>query len=286
MNVIDQHTPPLAQEIKLIFFDVDGTLLDRQGQYSPRLKRAVLALRERGLKLAIASGRPPFACEFLFKELDLVDAGLFYTGGLVYEPATASSRCQHSLTQAQALSLLQQARELGLYIELYGPEGWYVDDASHPIAIEHGKQLRCPATQADLAMLLRQGPGPWFKFLLGEPDRSHPKLQQLQANFTELGFALANFPPFPEWIFASAIPPGADKHKAFAELLTLHGVTAEQVMSFGDAASDKVFLSLAGVGVAMAAAAEDVRRCANYICPSSDNDGVATALERLLGAGA
>ncbi len=50
-------------------------------------------------------------------------------------------------------------------------------------------------------------------------------------------------------------------------------------MSLGDAGSDKVFLQLAGYGIAMGNAKADVQACADFVTHHVDSDGLAYALD-------
>lgn len=287
-----QLNPEVASDIQLIFFDVDGTLLDSSGRYSAELQKSLVMLRERGFKLAIASGRPPFACQFLIDELGLIDTGLFYTGGLLYRAANKQSIAQHSLALNDARALFAAAQELGLYFELYDDRQFIVDPkhiTAPEILAEHSKQLRVQPRQMDIQELLDSSADngvhspPWLKVLLGEDSKQSSLLADLERRFSHLHFAYAKLPAYPSWRFASVIPKAADKHLAFDALLKHYGLTAQNVMAFGDAGSDKVFLQRAGLGVAMGNAAADVQACADVVCPSSDQNGVALALGHFFG---
>ncbi|MCV6622966.1 MAG: HAD-IIB family hydrolase [Cellvibrionaceae bacterium] len=287
-----QLNPEVASDIQLIFFDVDGTLLDSSGHYSAELQQSLVMLRARGFKLAIASGRPPFACQFLIDELGLIDTGLFYTGGLLYRAANKRSIAQHNLALNDARTLFAEAQELGLYFELYDDRQFIVDPkhiTAPEILTEHSKQLRVQPRQTDIQELLdsRADNGvhssPWLKVLLGEDSKQSSLLEDIERRFQHLHFAYAKLPAYPSWRFASVIPKAADKHLAFDALLKHYGLTAQNVMAFGDAGSDKVFLRRAGLGVAMGNAAADVQACADVVCPSSDENGVALALGHFFG---
>jgi len=291
----------INDKIKLIFFDVDGTLLDSQGNYSQRLSIAMHGLKARGIKLALATGRPPFACKFMFKDLPIDDWGLFYTGGLIMSPATEEVFVSHSLDSATCLSVYQAAKAKGCYVELYSSDRLYIDEP-HFIAQEHGKQLRVQPCETDISALLRfdkagghsELPPPidvtagsqpgrrWSKLLIGEDSRTGEQLPLLEQEFPALRFAYAKLPAYPHWRFASVVSEAGDKNQAFINLLNIYGCKAEEVMAFGDAASDKIFLKAAGVGVAMGNASDDVKSSADVVARSSDEDGVARVLEALL----
>ena len=56
--------------------------------------------------------------------------------------------------------------------------------------------------------------------------------------------------------------------------------TNEEMIAFGDNYNDITMIGYAGLGVAMGNAEEDVKKIANYVCESNDDDGVAKTLEK------
>ena len=60
------------------------------------------------------------------------------------------------------------------------------------------------------------------------------------------------------------------------------GVKQEEVMTFGDAENDLDMIVYAGMGVAMANAFDEVKKAANYITDSNEDDGVAKAIEKFV----
>lgn len=278
------NTPPLSDYrlptgIKLAFFDIDGTVLGLDGHYTERLKRALVAARDRGIRLAVASGRPKFAADFLIDELDLKDAGLYYTGALVMDPQSGECLAQYPLGDGQASELIQKAADLGIYTELCTRDNYYISQA-HAISEQHSAHLRSRPKCTDLLAVI--GREPVLKLLFAVTGVSeHPLLYRLETECPQLIFAYARMPSNPDWLFVSVIDRAACKRKGFKQLLDYHGVEAHEVVSFGDAQSDKVFLSLAGLGVAMGNAADDVKSVADVVTLPVWEDGVAVVLEQL-----
>jgi uncharacterized protein (TIGR00369 family) len=58
------------------------------------------------------------------------------------------------------------------------------------------------------------------------------------------------------------------------------GISMKEVLAFGDGIADINMLQMAGTGIAMANAPEEVKRCADYTTLSNDEDGAAIAIER------
>jgi hydroxymethylpyrimidine pyrophosphatase-like HAD family hydrolase len=60
------------------------------------------------------------------------------------------------------------------------------------------------------------------------------------------------------------------------------GLERDQVMAFGDGLNDISMIECAGVGVAMGNAVDELRRAADEITATNDEDGVAAVIEALL----
>jgi len=264
--------------IQLVFFDVDGTLLGRDGHYSQALKNQIQRIQKQGVRTAIASGRPPFACEFLFRELNLTATGVFFTGALIYDPEQQKTLFEASIDKALLSRLLKDISAASIYCELYTDRAHFVAETSE-LSQSHGAHLRASANTAELASFTDKSAAATLKLLIGVDERERPDaLQALAARFPQCHFAYARFPAWPNWLFASVIASGADKTKAFERLLAHHQVSAEQVMAFGDAGSDKTFLQLAGKGIAMGNADEDVKAVADEVTLPVWEDGIAHSL--------
>ena len=92
-------------------------------------------------------------------------------------------------------------------------------------------------------------------------------VSEVLAYLTALGFA--------------AVRLGIDKARSLAALLEHLGLTREQMVCMGDGYNDQTMIEFAGMGVAMANAQEPVRKVADYVTCSNDEDGVAEAVEHL-----
>ncbi|WP_423898371.1 HAD family hydrolase [Candidatus Pelagadaptatus aseana] len=266
------------RDFRVAFFDVDGTLLGFNGEYTQRLKNALWCARDKGLKTAIASGRPMFATEFLIDDLGLVDAGVFYTGALVYDPSRAITLSQHALGNEEIASLLAVAKSHGIYTEIYTRDHFYIE-GPHPIAAKHSHHLRCNPI---VGCFDDMPDDPVIKLLLAvtEPDQ-HQLLQALEEQFPHLIFAYAHLAEEPDWLFVSVISDQACKKQAFLQLLKYYDARPDQVLAFGDAQSDMQFLSLAGTGVAMGNASDQVKQVADLVTLPVWDDGVAHVLEMI-----
>lgn len=273
------HLVNAANDIRLAFFDIDGTLLDSHGQLRPELFSAIKLLKARGIKTAIASGRPYFAARFLMDELGIQDASMFYTGAHIYDPQSRKTLLDTPLKGEDAQAVFAAANAMGLYAEAYTDSAFYTEQSTE-ISKVHAQHLRVNPILNGLADVINRFD--IAKLLLGvNRTRQGDLLSTLEAQFPDLIFARAYLTAYPEWQFASVISAAATKQRAFDYLLRYHNVQAHQVISFGDAESDMDFLRMAGIGVAMGNANPNVQSVADWVTQTADNAGVAYAINQL-----
>jgi len=280
--------------IKLAFFDIDGTLIGSDGGYSQATKSAVLELRRNGVRTAIASGRPPFAAQFLFDELDITDVGLFYAGAAIYDPLRQCYLKSHYLNDIQGLNdtnnkpdnnvvtllkLLATIKKENLYCEAYTRNGFATEQKSD-IYYAHSRVLRIDASLIQSIESVVES-NAVYKLLIGAPINAF-KLSDIELDFPEFDFAYAKMASHSDWLFASVTNKSSCRKNGFDYLCDFHHVTPEEVIAFGDAQSDKVFIESAGLGVAMGDAPNEVKQLADIVTDTADNDGVAKVINRLL----
>ena len=103
--------------------------------------------------------------------------------------------------------------------------------------------------------------------------------KELEKELTELvGNYIDVFRSAP--FFIELVPKGIDKAQSLVRLLTQLELTPKDMIAFGDGYNDLSMLKLAGIGVAMANAAPEVRAEADYVTLSNEEDGVAAAIEK------
>lgn len=77
------------------------------------------------------------------------------------------------------------------------------------------------------------------------------------------------------------IVPGCHKASGLKSLVERWGITSEQCAAFGDGGNDLEMLEYCGVSYAMENAPDNVKKVADFICPSNNDDGVLVALDEL-----
>src|SRR5437016_3010897 len=90
----DRMTPP-DEPIRLIFTDVDGTLVGAEREISPSVYDTLMEAREQGVKIALCTGRPLFATRRYIEELQLPGYHIFDAGAFIADPLNGLTLHRH-----------------------------------------------------------------------------------------------------------------------------------------------------------------------------------------------
>lgn len=261
---------------KLVALDLDGTLLTSRGAITERTACALRRLRAKGVRVVLCTGRPPRHTELLAAELELSELVIAYNGAAVLNFTTGETVYRHQVPRALALEAIHTLRDRypKVMLGLETHHGWYLDAALY--------ELRRPLLKArGLAFPTAYGKAEDFvrdaviKILV-----RHPTL-----GATRLAEALSGLPVYTTWSSRGLLEVMAEKtnkQETLAYLCEKWGIAPSEVAAFGDQNNDKEMLAWAGVGVAVANAADEAKAAADFVTKSNDEDGVAAVLERWL----
>lgn len=255
----------MEREIKACFFDIDGTLIDHEGgSVMPRsTKESLYALREKGIKLFVATGRPPTMVDFM-EEYFPFDGFVSLNGQLVVlRDGTVIHRMAHNPQDIRKLvGIVEKEKFPCLIIE--EKESFYVLDGE--AVTQHHRRARVALPkQYDIKRLDTH---PVLQFLVYGPENL-PYIACLpHIEPTSAGGHIQDI-----------IPKGGGKEVGIAAAADHYGIKREEIMVFGDGDNDQRMLRWAGVGVAMGNGSEKAKAAADYISTPTGKDGIANALK-------
>lgn len=245
--------------VKIIFFDIDGTLVDPQtGLISDKTYLALTRLQERGIKICISTGRAPSEVPD-FGPLKF-DAYCTYNGSLCY----AGSEILHSdpIAEADVAQVIRNAAGIGRPVSVatrtrLAANGWDPDLA------DYYRLADLTLTAApDFDDACREDV---YQILIGCRENEHPALIR-DAHGVKIAIS---------WERAvDVIPASSGKGVAIAKVLAYFGLDASQAMAFGDSQNDLEMLQAVGVGVAMGNASAQVKAIADDVCGAVSEDGI------------
>ena len=250
--------------IKAVFFDIDGTLVSFKTHRVPdSAKRAIAALRAKGVRVFIASGRQLLAINNL-EDLQF-DGYVTLNGG--YCIVGEQVIYKHSMPSEDMVSLVQYMEEREDFPCIFVHENAFCINYTDERTDEVFRLLNFP--QPPTLPLREAATGDIF---------------QLVAFFTkEQEKAIMAVMPHCEatrWnpLFSDVIPKGSSKQVGVDKMLDYFGISLDESMAFGDGGNDVLMLKHVGIGVAMGNAEDEVKRAADYVTDSVDEDGIEKAL--------
>lgn len=253
---------------KMIFFDIDGTLLNENKEILVSTRNALKTLKENGHELAIATGRNLFLAQKVIDELEfnnyIVCNGAvgYYHHEQVFE---------NSLDPLEYQKLLQVA-----------------DENEHQIVYQSADFLRSRdrISKAPIEEAMNS-----IDFGVPEYDREFYQTTTLCQSlifYSELEKHHYENDQFPKFRFVrwhdvgvDILPYDGSKANTALKIAEMKGFSIEDTIAFGDGLNDLELLTMVGTGVAMGNAVEQVKSKATYVTDHCNEDGIAKALAKL-----
>lgn len=267
---------------QVIAFDLDGTLLNSQGQILTSNKIMIQRCIDKGLKVILVTGRHHTAAYPYYHELNLTTPMICCNGTYMYQPQTDTVLAANPLSLEQSRQVIQLAEKYNLHLLMYSR-----DTMNYSIMNEHLRKFsewvqRCPPQVhpklrhvPDFNILLNDQETIW-KFVISHPDRA---LMQTAVNhLSSIGFSC-------EWSWVDRVDianSGNTKGSRLLELLNTWHINPQFVVAFGDNHNDISMLKLVGLGVAMGNAEDEIKQQANLVTLHHDKAGIASVLDAIL----
>lgn len=252
----------------VIALDLDGTLLRSNGSISKRSIRILEGCLEAGIKIVIATARPPRMISKILPELLSALPCICYNGAEIYE---AGRRTAVFHLEPEA------ARQIVTTVNTFSPDSAVsaeIDDWAYCDRVIDNPLLPPPYDVVDLINFIEK---PVAKVLFDcscledKEPLAHKFPHSCTCKFT-CGGALGE-----------VMSASSSKAAGLALLLEKWSMNLSDVIAFGDDVTDMEMLSKCGLGVAMANAVPEVKSAADRVTISNDEDGVAVVLEEVMG---
>ena len=255
----------MKKSIKAVFFDIDGTLVSFRTHGVPAsARRAIERLRERGIKVFIATGR--LLCHTdAVGDLD-VDGYITVNGGCCL---TSSGEIiyERSFPREVLDKVFDLKSRYDFQLAVMTQQNMYIDRITSRVKTI-ADMINIYPEVADLDHIINTQPVlqmcPYIS-----PEVESEIMEQLpecvQSRWIDL--------------FMDINLKGIDKSVGARKVMEYYGLTMQEAMAFGDGGNDLPLIRDVAVGVAMGNACEELKAEADYITSSVDEDGVSRALE-------
>ena len=274
--------------VKLIAFDLDGTLFDDRKQLPQENIAALRAAGDAGILLIPATGRILQGLPDQLLQLGLFRYFIFANGASVYDLDTETQLFSACIPPELAVRICEHMDTLPVLYDCYRGEWGYMTQWMYEAAPDFF------ALEPEILKLVRRlrKPVPELKENIREVDVPLEKLQMYfrPEQMAERERQLLELPRlFPEIAATSSLKNNieinsikAGKGRALLELCAQLGIAPEDTVAFGDGLNDADMLEEAGYGAAMENAADAVKQKADAVIENNNDAGVGKEIFRLL----
>uniref|UniRef100_UPI00403F9508 Cof-type HAD-IIB family hydrolase n=1 Tax=Candidatus Enterococcus willemsii TaxID=1857215 RepID=UPI00403F9508 len=263
-------------EKKIIFSDIDGTLLDDKHQITKEAKDVVQQLQERGVKTILTSARPPKAMTDIAEKLGIHTPLVCFNGALITQLKNNQFNDLYSLTleRLDTLMLYQfiSSNFPTISINLYSSERWLVEE----IGFWEQQEADITGVQPeviDMREFLKEY-HPIHKILCMGNEQEMAQLEVVLASENLLGVTCH----LSKATYLEIVNKEVSKLKAVEFLCQKNEFMLDEAIAIGDNYNDLPMIQHAGMGIAMGNAPEFVKSQADYVTASNQENGFSQAL--------
>lgn len=252
---------------KLIAFDIDGTLLNSQKAPLESTIDSLGRLREAGHLVTIATGRSRYLARDVIRDLDFENyivcngAAAFMNHNQIFKNLLDKKELDRLVTEADGMGIDTA------FIEM--------DQARRMTSFNVGKMAR--------AMMSFGSVLPELETMFPETREVYQALAFFDESYQhqfESSFPTFDFVRWHEEC-VDVVPKNGSKAATIQYMAQRLGIQQEDIIAFGDGNNDREMLRLAGVGVVMGNATEEVQACGDLVTATNDDDGIWKALKTL-----
>ena len=265
-------------KFKALVLDLDGTLLHSNRSVSPENLQVLRESVDAGIDIWIATAR---SYRTVFEEtgplygIDFIEPkGVFHNGAYAVNKLTGYMRhypIQHELV-TEILDLAESI-EPEIRIALQNKED-HSFKFLEPETLEFWACTHDECTEYSEARTL-----PTSKIAIWDENRDlTPLFEVLHTRFGEsVNIFLSD-----ENTWILIMSKEASKEQALLDILFRHGISPEEVVTFGDGQNDLGMIQTFECGVAMGNAIQELKEVANYTTLTNDEHGISYALREIL----
>ncbi|MGH4118328.1 Cof-type HAD-IIB family hydrolase [Clostridium sp.] len=271
-------------DYKLICIDMDGTLLNDKKNISERNLRAIRLAYEKGVRIAVCTGRIFTSADFFSELLGVKSPVIASNGAYIREKDRDEVVYKAILGAEKCKKLLAVFRRYDIYPHYYTKDTVFTEKLIYSSkfyeevnkTLPMDKQVKIELVK-DWNVVFQKYEKEIFKGIAVNSDVD--KIQKAKSILRDMGdfeVVSSRFDNF------EVMNKGVSKGSAVKILADYYGITREQVICIGDSENDLSMIKFAGLGVAMANGDDDVKAAASYITDDNNCDGVAKAIEKFV----
>ncbi len=274
----------MTRDIQLVAIDLDGTLLRDDKSLSQENVDAIKEAIEQGVQVVICTGRTLPSIQYLSKQLPQGDGDeylILQNGAVIHQLPDLNIVHETILTEGdrQAIyDVFKEYRSEEVQMVAFDPDKLYLvdDETANPTVVQDAKTLSTDITLAKFEEVLNLET--LYKIVVfGGVEFIDDYLEKIPNDLYEQVHIVRSLPVAIEFI-----PKLANKANGLNALIQQLDIKAENIMTIGDELNDYEMVKMAGLGVAMENGHPEVKRVADELTLTNNENGVAHAIRKFV----
>lgn len=267
---------------KLLCTDVDGTLIDGQGEITESNRRAIGQLTERKIDFAVTTGRMLRAVRLMADSYGLAPYIVCSNGAVTADPEGNILQSSY-LNEVVIRRLCDMGKRYRCIMGFNTLDGVFYNQKGHFEDTLYLNANRLYGNGEEIKVRYTRGYEP--------PDSGEPiaKISFWACGQSEFEQLDAQVRAMPDVCVTTAMKwnlevtaAGISKWSGIQVLMERMNLNADHVICIGDSMNDEEMIIRAGMGVCMANGQEDLKRVADYITDTNERGGVAKVIQKCL----
>ncbi len=274
----------MDQKIKLIALDLDGTLLTDEKKILPYTMEMLQKAIAQGVNIMIATGRPFMGIPEELRTFPGIRYAMCSNGAKIIDIDSGKIMMENLLPIDKAMKMLEIGSHYDTLQEIYFHDQGYVDaeKMKHLEKYHHNPHMweYFKTTRKQVPDIIS---------LAKEKNQDMDKVQMLFADLSEREAAWKEIEKVEGVTQVDSLgynieinAAGVNKGIMLLELGTMLGIKREEIMACGDGQNDIAMIEMAGIGVAMGNAKDAVKKVADHITDTNEEEGAAKAIKRFV----
>lgn len=268
--------------MKLLFLDLDGTLLNDDKGISDGDMQAIDSMIAKGHKVIINTGRPLYSVIQIAEKFGFIREGFYlstFNGGLIYDPVSEKKLKNDTLSEDIIRYMFDEAHKMGIHVHTYNDDHVVSERDTEELDF-YTKRIKMPPLVVDDFRSATNGTAPKLILISFEGKERLSEYREKLKDFADRNNIYSTFSDSRLLEYAN---PLANKGEAIRFLCKYLSVDIKDTVAAGDEENDLPMIETAGVGVCMRNGVDALKEKADYTTEHTNNEcGIKEIIDKFI----
>lgn len=263
------------ERYKIIFSDIDGTLLTSNHEVSEKTVESLKRLKALNVPFVLVSARMPQGISKVMQKINIKSPIVCYSGGLVLdEEGKILLSSGINIEKAMNVKRFLRCNWKELSTSCYCYDKWIVDNKKDKWIRQESEITSVEPIEGGLMDIVSNNEVVHKVLCMGDAHIIDEAQAELKKKYQGLSIYKSKD------TYLEIMDSMAAKSRAMERLCSYFNIDISETIAIGDNYNDMDMIKAAGIGSAMGNAPEEVKKISDYVTLTNDEDGVATVIEK------